>query len=306
MLNRERKEAFVEYQSTQYSGTNLETFKKKMLKHFVVIEATEDALGKDVCEFSADEIKGVLEKAYKNYSSAKDCLRAMRLYTKWCAGNGYCPENKSYDIVSASDINCSQKQAESLFPGYNAFSDYLSKRFRPLDEMSIDNITRAVCWLLYFGVDMEDLGRIRNADYSNGVVNIGRTIIDLSAYPEARESLDTLASQTVIRKKKGFEDIRDTPRLIKYNLASKTLARTFVCYLGKINEDQRREGVECVSTACIIKSGLFWRMKRADDDTAAMMATRYIYGHYHSSDKVMKFQMKQLTKAYRAWVGTSE
>lgn len=305
MLNSERKEAFVEWYATQYEGTNIEAFKQKLLKRFKLLEEFEGDLGKDICDFTAEEIKSTLSKSQKTYSSAKEYLRGMRAYAGWCAKHGYCSPNNAYELISAGDIEVSKSQADALFSGIRSFEDYLDRRFRPVDEMSIDNITRVACWLLFFGVDIDDLETLRCADYHDGILACGKYEIVFSSYPKAKASIEAVTAQTTIRKRRGVEAIQNPGKLIKYNTA-KTIARAVTCYLGKADIELRNAGINCVSISCVTKSGLFWRMKNSDADTAAMMATRYIYSHYHSSEKIMKFQLRQLDKDYRAWVPTSE
>ena len=305
MLNSERKEAFIEWYTTQYKGTDVRAYKQKARNRLEALGEAEDKYGKDICEFSAAEIKEYIGKSQKSYSSSKEFLRYMKAYAEWCAQNKYCAPNASYEIISPKDIEYSGTQAESLFPGINAFADYLELRFRALDQMTIDNITRAACWLLYFGVKFDDLGSLNCSDYQDGVLSYDRGTIDFTPYPVAKLAIDSAISQTTIRKRRGIETVQNTEKIIKYNTL-KTIARAVTCYLGKIDPEIQESGVHCVSASCIVQSGLFWRIKHSDADSAAMMATRYIYSRFHSSEKVMKFQMRQLDKDYRAWVPTSE
>lgn len=307
MLNRANKEKFAEYYADKFPGEDREKSRLfAMRKLEFVGDRIEDIYDKDICELQRDEIKDGLETIRGGYYRNKTLLRIMRMYTEWCVENGICAENGAYSTITAIDIDSSTGQVARLVSGYHELAECIDAKFHPITEETLDNMWRASCWLLFFGVTPEEIETLKNEDYSNGILSTSSGKVDLSQYPEAVTALDVAKEQQSYSLGRGSATFEDPSKLIKFN-GKLNFKRTFTTYISKLSTKNIDDGIEFLSMNEIIKSGLFWRAKNASsEDEAAAMLTRYVYSRYKTDERSIRFRLKQLRKEYQAWLADSE
>ena len=160
MYNEDRKQQFID---ERYKS---ESVKVQIRRIFKNTSDAEYSSGKDLCEFSADEVRVALSKS--GYGGVRDhsvvqTFAAVSEYCEWCIARGITGVNEDLLNLRGAPSNALR---EKMVSGPTDLQSFLDEVFTPERKQGYDNVYRAYCWLAFLGFKEEDILELTIDDVS--------------------------------------------------------------------------------------------------------------------------------------------
>ena len=259
MFNEELKIRFIQY------STHLFEKEKSILTVFSQCEKYEVENNADVCTFSAEKLKLVLNHLGMHSRAARFSEKAdiLTQYFNWCIREGV-PGAQNVMDEAISQYSETVKSQYVLSPLH--LQIYLDKLFEPEDKKTADNNYRCFCWFAFIGIDIKDVLDIKvtDVDFDNMAIHYkGKEL------PIYRESLKALRNCVTLT-----EFVYDNPNYksiqIRDRVAGDTVIRgfretlqikTIRSIISRTGSKLYREGKTNLKLdyAKIQRSGIFYR-----------------------------------------------
>lgn len=184
MFNAELKNRFIK-EATDGKSDNTIDFTINMLK---AIEPYEERKGADLCTFTTEEAQRAFEElSGVSMSSALAVFSFYKRYVSWCIANGV---EGACDGVLRTEKNISDSKYEKqMLRNPLQLQSILDKLFFPEQMGCADMIDRCFYWLLYCGIEQNDIGYVTKSsvDFENLVIRL-----DGVEYPMVTEAIRSL------------------------------------------------------------------------------------------------------------------
>lgn len=181
LYREELKNRFI----ADYTTSN--AVQKNLLSLFRRTFSFENKSGHDLCEMSEQELQDVVDSlvAVKK-NTAYYSVRRINAYCKWCVNNNV---PNAHNIVKKCKIDGIDKIRESMVVNAKQLQMRLNEKFRPEDELTVDNLYRTYFWFAFMGIPELDSVSIRNCDVDLDAMEIR---FGDNVYAIYRESLPAL------------------------------------------------------------------------------------------------------------------
>lgn len=248
-------------------------FELKMLKKIFVIEKK---LQKSINEANIDEVVSEIYNMGISNEHKKLLLLSVLNYKSWYSDN-FTPEDNSRSLNKFHEMSLEIdhiKNTSVSSPHY--LNKFLACIFPPIKDNTSDNIYRCACWLIYMGIENEDIYNISisDIDLKNRVVNYkGKSIeiynesIDVFKSCVQSKSFNVMSGSRNNRlvsmpRKEGDKLLRNT------NLNSNDENYNFMkVYKDVLSQKIKKSGTSKDLSAWDIRvSGIFYRIARAELD----------------------------------------
>lgn len=257
MYNEEQKKRFIQGYTTSIStASHLATL-------FSRSEKFETDLGKDICEFSLDELEKCSGYLFGVTTVSKRATISMlRQYCRWCISSNISGATDAVDQLK--DFGTEQIN-EYMFSSPLHLQRVLDQVFSQESELGVDNTYRLYCWFAYSGIRKEDALFVRNCDVDTRSMEFTVKGVKYDIYKECLPALNNcldlesfvykhpLYSKEVVRNRtsgdyilRGLRDFEDGTSVI--NGIAMNIKRL------------KKEGVDIsLRYNTIRKSGIFYR-----------------------------------------------
>lgn len=129
---------------------------------FVSSQPYEEKYGKDLCQFSQDELQDFVNHCLGVMESTKRSrLMLVRQYIKWCSDNGI--PNVS-EVIGEITTNDTSRIKETMVSSPEHLNSVMDTVFRKVDEHTIDNVYRCFLWMAFAGIPQCDVMKITSAN----------------------------------------------------------------------------------------------------------------------------------------------
>lgn len=186
-----------------------ESAKKEILSVFKTIEELEIKYGVDVCEMNISQASEVANKivglAVRESTNKTTRISVIQRYVKWCLENNVRGANNNILHVKASPI---QKIKERFLSNPLHFQKELDMLFAPVEECTVDNVYRAILWMMYSGLPKEDYIKVLCSDFDFEEMVF---FCDNEKYPIYKEALKTTKSAISLKEFKYFHSNYPAP-----------------------------------------------------------------------------------------------
>ena len=309
VFNSKWKFEFIEQYSTK---RNIKDYHRRIVERTFnrVGNRIEDIYDKDACNLSYNEIKdGLATFGGTSYSYLSSLITLLDEYTDWCIDNHLSESlNNPYKIIKAEDIDVSESFSSTMLKGYDDFASFLDCALKPIGEGSSHNMYRAILWMVFFGINLDDIESIKCADFCDGVLKVGNQSFDFNGYPEAYKAIESAKSQTNYSNAKGYVEYNNTTNLIKSSRSSSVpfKRRVTLNYTKIMSKFRAETGEYGYTISDIERSGLFWRMYTQEMTNGEIarndIANDYVYSNYVVSNTAhFTSTMKHLMEDYNRW-----
>lgn len=190
MYNEAQKQNFIA------SGMPVLSQVQKAVALFGNTEPFEQALGKDICAFTQEELQDAVDKFFAPKAATRiGQLRVLKDYIRWCKAGGI---DGAQDHTDEITITALDKIRSRMVASPMHLQLVLDQVFNKEELNSTDNATRLFCWLSYAGMPGEQAMTLTEHGVdlaTNSVVTENGARYQLPA--EAAVSLRSCATQTV-------------------------------------------------------------------------------------------------------------
>lgn len=154
---------------------------------FNAVEKFEAKAGKDICTFSEDELRPVLEEITTfRFSYSNPRIAILRQYNKWCVEIGVKGAN---DGIMRATFSATQKIKLNSVANPIGLQKYLDQVFDQESKETADNVCRCFLWLGFSGVSEDDALLLTKDDVSLEDMEV---YIGGNSYPIYRESISSI------------------------------------------------------------------------------------------------------------------
>lgn len=152
MFNEQRKQSFIFDWTHNNAVPQASASYEQMFRQAYPYE---QALGKDLCEFTQSELKAYLEATASLRDKSKLKRVAMlKNYFSWCKST--LNAEVSYDI-EYTDVTGINKLRRSMVSGPAHLQRILDLYYDPVEQKTVDNIYRCFFWLAFAGMEEADI-----------------------------------------------------------------------------------------------------------------------------------------------------
>lgn len=249
--------SFIQNQAIAEYSDNTQ---KKMRQLFNKISSYEEKFDKELYEFSDEEILEMAAECLgKTPRSVWQNLNMLKGYVGFCKESGLTTEN-NLEKFTFRDIDITERYKRSMFKNPQHLLSTIDETFMPIRHNLMDNIYRVVVWLLYSGIDFDDIGKVKkkNVDIENLQITYNRKKYEI--YKESVKAFQwMIKAHGYVKLFKGTEVFYPMPKIdellrIDKEGLSKLKGRYF-------NFIQRKGEIKhSFAINDIAKSGVFYRI----------------------------------------------
>lgn len=237
----------LRYMATIYD----KTYKSICCGIFGKVCKFEDAAGKDVAEFSSDEILDMLQQLeFISYQSVRSYLIHLRAYSEW-----YCILNEidavpGVNAISTREVDISDGISKSLLSSAEELALWIESMGL---IQTLDPIAPLLC-LVWYGISADDAKHLRDVDIDqHGKVRVWK----------ATYQIEPPLLGIVMRYMAGIKDESDSELLIKPTKyadrkTNEIVLRNVVTGLSRMCE--KNPDVKAITIKAVATSGKLYRM----------------------------------------------
>ena len=300
--------------------TSKESTRRNYMAAFKAISPYEEKWGADFCTKSADVLQPVFESLCGG--SVRSIVARRKIYTnyvQWCINSGF---PGACDGAMNTVVKVSQSYYESTMIGSPThLQRFLNTIYTPEELGYMDLIDRCMFWLLYSGVEFDDLMNLRKTDVDFNDLTVNVDGMKLRLYAESLPSVRFACTATELRFPSDKSGKRKSLATFERSDSEWILARTakedkhkttlFERFSSQI-EDLRGIGRDIQKTptfTTVWKSGVFYR--EFQRETAGLptslpdIAQRYAEKREMRSKSNLKESktnfLKTLRRDYKIW-----
>lgn len=312
MFNGERKLRFISEKIKN------EARKESSMQTFLALSSFEDKYGKDVCEFSKEEVNESFGEILGfRASSKRSRLSIVKSYLEWCEKQGYVVTSKQF-IDKDSFSNDKFRRQSVANPSH--LHRYMNMIYEKESENTVDNTHRCMLWMAYAGIGESDAYNVSVDD-----VNMDELIIRVGndEYPIYREAIPAFRAcvnntEFVYKHPKYAADVVvyrtriNGNRLIRgFSTTSITTLRVDLTKRQKVKKYASESDLNdplmdlSISYYRVWLSGLFYRMYEAERSGIPVdfmpAAAEFMRGKEYKLDKsrnLISAKQRQVAKDY--------
>lgn len=314
MFNEETKQRFLN------EFTSKESVRRNYATALKAISVYEEKWNADFCTKSAEELQPVFEALCGGSVRSVVARRKIYVnYVRWCLDNGI---PGACDGAMHTEVKVSQSYYESTMIGSPLhLQRFLNSVYTPEEFGYMDMIDRCMFWLLYCGVEFDDLMNLRKSDVDFNDLTVNVDGMKIRLYAESLPSVRFACTATELRfpsdksgRRKSVVTIERSnsewilSRTVKEEKHKHSLANRFTNQI----EDLRKIGRDIQRTptfTTVWRSGVFYR--EFQRETAGLptslpeIAQRYAEKREMRSSSNLKESktnyLKTLRRDYRIW-----
>lgn len=187
MYNHDQKSEYIKCVANSVS------MRKYYTSVFTSTEKYEEALGMDICSMNQSQLESFINSdsfLSFRYHTREVLVSVLRNYGAWCL-NKKIPNALSYLSTLKLPDNPPDGEAlkDSMLSSPVHLQMFLDQIFLPESDLTIDNVFRAYCWMLFAGMNKEDTVKVR-------VENVDLEVMEIKfegySYPIYREGLPAI------------------------------------------------------------------------------------------------------------------
>ena len=202
MYNEDWKCQFINQYTEEVHTRNL------CVSLFNALEEQEKKWGADICTRSSMDVKPFVEELVTNRKSTiNQRIRVLKAYAKWCIDKGY---PGACDGLLTVPITGYEKIRTRLVMGPEHLQKCLDDICRPDTIDSADNTFRVICWMIFNGVQDDELAEIKTTDVNLSNMTYRYHASDHPIFPEAVRAFRSCVAST------EFSMRGDTPQSAAY------------------------------------------------------------------------------------------
>lgn len=274
-----------------------------------LIEPFESSQGKDICEFSSEELTPIVDKI-SSLGAGKNSTRmkVVRQYLNWCVINGI---PNARNELSNVEIKFVDQYKRKMVSGPGHLQNCLDYYFDPENYETIDNIYRCYLWLSFSGVEIEDLQVITAEN-----INLAERTIKIqdSSYEIYKESIPCLKNCMQLDyfmyhhpgyNEEFVERKRMPGKLLLRGIKSVMNESKFRTSLSIKMGEAKDPNVPRLTTKSVYMSGIFYRQYEIDRALGSMGAFQGdMCDMFYDSivNKRHRKKMSEETNRHEAWV----
>ncbi|MDL2235350.1 hypothetical protein LJC07_04250 [Christensenellaceae bacterium OttesenSCG-928-L17] len=256
-----------------------------IIRIFNLVEELEIKSGMDLCEFSDVQMQEVLSRIFQtaSFKTTQNKLTVLRGYLDWCVKNGFCERNVLNDVY-ARDAHLDDAIRNTLVRSPRQLALAFEEIFRPVEELSIDNMTRLYLWIIWCGIHRDEALKVRHDDidligmeiqYGGNVYQIPK-----QAFHDISAALDMPYMVMIRHGREVRVDFSD------YTLAVKaTGTPTYIDHYSRLRKGCSKLGMD-LTTSSIAKSGMLYRLYRAEKHGDKLEMSNTIQHEYRAYKRI--------------------
>lgn len=230
---------------------------KRIEEVFNTIAPKEEELGKDVSEFSSDEIQDIVSNRIgRRNSTGKSLFKFVCEYLEWCGKNQIPVAADISKVVAKSNA----RNGNEFFSSPAHIKLCLDQAYRVPECNPSTTPLKCLVWLLFSGIDVDNACEVKNSDIDFENLLIHYNGID---YPLYRESIpdfkNAVNKETFVYfhpKYDPVERVRMKSDYVLRGLKTPKMSYEYVKQLKRKNEELEKKFVP----RSIIKSGIYYRI----------------------------------------------
>lgn len=299
----ERKESFLESVMQTISD------RKMAEKIYNTIVKFEDRIGKRIEEMSTDELaRAMMASNVTRNTTSNTFLVYLYKYEKWCKDNGieFLPDlsQVKYDHTAAI--------REKMVASPQDLQERMDRVFEKQELKTSHCLYRAFLWLLWSGIEDEDIVKVRTSDVDLAVPCVYVDGMPYKVPMESFQSLYVCATANSFHVVHPIHNNVSRPRVNGDQLLRGVASNTSKRYLtNRISDLSAKAGVT-MNPNNIYRSGVFYRMYQWEKETGSLDLTQYVQDkaannpRYYELDartqnKIFHSIKSQVLKDYKNW-----
>lgn len=257
MYNNERKTRFLDNLSSEVSVNGFTYL-------FRNSEEMEEKYGADLCEFSTEQFRSLMETYGSNEKTSRTIKTRISRYVKWCIEQGmFSGDTSKIKAVKTSDVFHEDSIKNKYISSPAQLRVILDNCFDPTESGTSDVIYRTCLWMLFAGVDIYAAMQVKKKDVD--LFN-RKFLYDGQYYPIyeygfhdfqlAKESTQfwykhpNYSSGGVFRNRKNSEYLLSGVRTEQYG---------YYDLIGLVDKPIRKKMGLSISSKTVLQSGVFYR-----------------------------------------------
>lgn len=170
MYNQDQKSEYIK------SVANTVSMRKYYTSVFTSVEKYEEALGMDICSMNQSQLNSVINSdsiLSLRYHTREVLVSVLRNYGIWCLGKKVPNALSDITTLRLPDAPADgQSLKDSMLSSPIHLQQFLDSIFLPESDLTIDNVFRTYCWMLFAGMNKEDTVRVRVENVDLDVMEI--------------------------------------------------------------------------------------------------------------------------------------
>lgn len=273
----------------------------------------ESYYGKDLCEFTYEELKTVLPRfEAKTYSYENFAKTTVSQYIDWCIKNGLSSNSENMFKMIESPSSKPNAYRNGFFKDQDHMLKWLEIALYSELEPSINTAYRVIICLLYLGLSVNEIAEIKDCDYdpsthtiarNNGILTIPDEMFRIFDLYYDADTYEVLRSWGAVPFEKATTD-----RFIRLTTTEPITDNSVRLMLFRANIRYREETKSKfnVSTKAITFSGIFEKIYKKEVKTGNIDILPYIREKsvklkYNSIDDVSEQIKKNAMAEYNDW-----
>lgn len=303
MYNESQKLQFISEKGTK------ESIRQGFVSLFNASEKFERQFCNDLCCFSTFEMQQFCDNLTGMRSNSKKAaINRISIYLKWCIESGVSGAEYNISGVSYDELASFRRRMVS---NPTQLQILLDKIYRPISDMSADNMYRAMYWLAFSGVDIDYIKQMKgdNFDFDNMVVRFGEKEVRL--YTESIPAVKSCIELTYFRvfhplnpAKYTEQDRIDGDLIFRGTESRPNIDFIFDNASRKVKKANKNGTIQCRFTYETIKlSGLFYRL--SENERAGIKPDFYWVAERVSEGKEFKITKDHNLRSKMTRIATS-
>lgn len=275
---------------------------------FNMTETYEIKAGKDLCQFSADELAPIVAQV-SSLGAGKNSTRMkiIKQYLNWCYATSYPGAVLEINKVPVPFIETYRKKMVS---GPAQLQKCLDVYYDKEDLLTVDNVFRCYVWFAFLGIDNRDVTSITkdNIDLDRMIIMIGNNVYEI--YEEAVPCIRNCITQPVFmyhhplyeedyvprNRVPGKEVLRGIKALLTEQQLSEVLSRRG----GKLKD----KPVPRISYKSVFMSGIFYRQYMLERSVAYVGEMSVDINTFYDILSTMRYRdcLSEQANKMEAWV----